>query len=327
MYVFKLCVFFIFIPFHEYYYTMNVKTGIAKELHKQSRVNFPRRYVELKGIHDLYQGDLVEVIPYSSVNKGYKYIMTIINCFTKFAIAVPLKTKTANEVELSLRPILEKYPMRHFQTDDGGEWFNKKLNTLFKQYNVNHYSTFSDKKASIVERFNRTLKNKMWTQFSIQGSYRWLALLPKLVHSYNNTVHNTIGIKPSEVNELNEQEVLTKIINHRNKINAKQKFDVGDRVRISRIKHQFTKGYLPRWSNEIFTVWKVQPTKPVTYILQDDNKEIIKGGFYQEELSKTKYNDVYLIEKIVKKKGDKYLIKWLGMDSSKNTWISKKDLI
>jgi hypothetical protein len=304
-----------------------VRTLIAKELHKQGRVNYPRRYVELKGISDLYQADLVEMIPYSRINKGFKYIMTIINCFSKFAIALPLKSKQADEIVANLEPVLKKYPMKHFQTDQGKEWFNLKVKALFEKYNINHYATFSDMKASIVERFNRTLKTKMWRLFSVNGNYKWLELLPLLIDNYNNTIHRTIGLKPIDVNKLNEKNVLLKIVNDRKKYFFKQKFNVGDRVRISRIQKVFTKGYLPRWSNEIFTVWKVQPTNPVTYLLKDDKGEVLKGGFYQEELSKTKIKDTYLIEKVIRKKGDKLLVRWLGFDESHDSWIDKKDLL
>lgn len=73
----------------------NIRAEVARELHKQSRKNFPTRHVELKGINDLYQADLVEM-PFFSVNNGYKYILTMINCFSKYAIAVPLKSKKAD---------------------------------------------------------------------------------------------------------------------------------------------------------------------------------------------------------------------------------------
>jgi len=303
------------------------RTSIARELHKQARINFPRRYVELKGISDLYQADLVEMIPFHKSNKGYKYIMTIINCFSKFAIAIPLKSKKSHEVKIALQKVLLKHPMKHFHTDQGAEWFNHEVRSLLKSYNINHYATFSDKKASIVERFNRTLKTKMWRSFSEQGTYRWLELLPKLINNYNNTVHRTIGEKPAKVTKKNEKVVLLNILRNRNRYIVKQKFDVGDNVRISRSQNVFTKGYLPRWSNEIFTVWKVQHTQPVTYILKDSKGEILKGGFYQEELSKTRMKDIFLIEKVVKRKGDKLLVRWLGFDKSHDSWIDKKDLL
>lgn len=307
--------------------TINVRAGIANELHRQARRNFPRRFVELKGINDLYQSDLVDMSGFSRQNCGYKYIMTIINCFTKFGIAVPLKTKSGNEIAKALEPILLKHPMKHFQTDQGTEFFNVNVTSLLKKYNINHYHTFSDKKASIVERFNRTIKSKMWRMFSEQGSYRWIDLLDELILKYNNTIHRTIGIKPIEVTKQNEIDILSKIINRHKKYTLKRKFKVGDRVRISRKQSEFSKGYWPRWSNEVFTIWRVQNTTPTTYILKDDRGEVIQGGFYEQEISKTRFSDTYLIEKVIRKKGDRVLVRWLGFDKSHDSWIDKKELI
>lgn len=306
---------------------MNVRAGIAKELHKKSRINYPRRYVELKGMHDLYQADLVDLSSFSNLNKGYKFIITIIDCFTKFAFAFPLKSKRAIEIKNVLEPIFEKYPMKHFQTDQGTEFFNSSVSALLKRFGINHYHSFSEKKASIIERFNRTLKERMWRKFTEQGTFKWVNILPQIIREYNHTVHSTIGVKPIDVTRDNELQILREIIRRRKKIKLKQKFFVGDKVRISRIPRQFVKGYWPRWSNEVYVVWKVQITNPITYLLRDTSGQVLKGGFYQHELSKTKYSDTYLIEKVVRKQGNRLLVRWLGFDKTHDSWINKKDLV
>lgn len=306
---------------------MNQREGLAFELHKPARRKYSRRNVTLKGLNDLYQADLVEMLPYASENNGMKYILTLIDCFSKFAFAVPLKTKTATEVVLKLEPILKKHKMKHFQTDDGKEWFNSKFSSLMAQYKINHYSTYSEIKASIVERFNRTLKERMWRAFTARGNYRWLEILPKLVSQYNNTLHRTIGMKPCDVKKKHVKDILTRVRGkHKNTV-KQTKFSVGDSVRISKNKRVFTKGYLPNWTNEVFKIYAVKPTRPVTYVLQDSRGDIIKGGFYQEELSLTKTGDVYLVEKILRRKGKKALVRWHNFDSSHDTWIDVKDLI
>lgn len=309
----------------------NARKTIAQELHRAARRNFVRRAVELKGLHDLYQADLVEMIPYARVNKGYKYMMTVINAFSKYAYAVPLKTKTGKEVTRALEPILTANRMKYLQTDNGKEYYNSTVQALLKKYNVKHYSTYSEKKASIVERFNRTLKTHMYRAFSEQGHYRWLDLLPILLKSYNNTVHRTIGMKPSQVNDGNEHIVLERIRkNTAPKISPVKppKFKVGDRVRISKHKMTFAKGYTPNWTNEIFTVYKVQTTTiPVTYLLKDHLNKVLKGGFYEHEISKSNVGDVYLVEKVLQRKGDRVRVRWLGFDGKHDAWIHKKDLI
>lgn len=310
---------------------METRRAISDELHRPARRRFPRRRVTVKSVNDLYQGDLVEMLPYANVNKGMRYILTIINCFTKVAIALPLKNKTAIEVAKVLEPILQKHKMKHFQTDQGKEWFNLHVKKLMTKYNINHYATFSELKASVVERLNRTLKEKMWKEFTARGTYEWLSILPRIVQKYNSTVHKTIGMKPKDVRSTHVKNILCRI-NATSKESivrekVKQKFNVDDHVRISKYKRVFKKGYLPNWTNEIFTVFAIRPTKPVTYTLQDSKGEILKGSFYNQELIKSKTGNVYLIEKILKRRGNKVLVRWAGFDGESDSWIDKDEIL
>ncbi|XP_043475947.1 uncharacterized protein LOC122507353 [Leptopilina heterotoma] len=181
-------------------------------------------------------------------------------------------------------------------------------------------------KASIVERFNRTLKNMMWPEFNLQGNYKWINLLPTLMSKYNNKKHRTIGMKPKDVTVEDTRELLRRIRKLRRIPLKRSKFKVGDRVRVSKFKNIFEKGYTPNWTTEIFTVDKVKSTKPVTYKLKDYQNQPIEGGFYEEELLKVQYPDVYLVEKVLKTRGNDVYVKWLGFDSSHNSWIKKSDM-
>lgn len=311
-------------------FKMNVRETIARELHAPSRKRFPTRPVTVKGIDDLYQADLVEMIPYSRFNKGYKYLLTIINCFSKVAYALPLKNKSGPEVASALEPILSSNPMKHFQTDQGLEFYNSHVGRIIKKYGVNHYSTFSDKKASIVERFNRSLKSLMFRKFTELGNYNWIKILPSLLKVYNRRKHRTIGMAPIEVNHRNESKVRENINKNGQKYKSADtlvKFEVGDKVRISKFKKVFDKGYLPNWTNELFTITSVQPTIPPTYKLQDYKDKDISGSFYGHELKKAKIGDVYLVEKVIRRKGDRVLVRWLGFDKSHDTWINKNELV
>lgn len=305
---------------------MNRKRQVVEEIHKPARINFKRRKVIIKGLYDLFQADLVEMIPYAKENNGYKYILITINCFSKFVWATPLKSKTGSEVAQAMEKVFKKQCPNNLQTDMGGEFFNVHFKRLTKKYKVNHYSTFSEKKASIVERVNRTLKNLMWKEFNMQGNYCWLKLLQQIVRKYNNTKHRTIGMKPSEVTRENEQELLETAYNRIKLADVNSKFKVGDHVRISKLRGVFDKKYMPNWSTEIFVIKKVQLTNPTTYLLKDVNNRDIQGGFYREQLQKVKYPDVYLVEKVLKKKGNQLFVKWLGFSDKHNSWIKKSDV-
>jgi len=107
---------------------------------------------------------------------------------------------------------------------------------------------------------------------------------------------------------------------------SKPKFKIGDRVRITKKKTMFEKSYTPKWTEEVFTVSKIQYTDPPTYKIKDYNNDEIQGTFYEQELQKTN-QEVYRIEKIIRKRGDKSLVKWFGYPTSFNSWVENKDLI
>lgn len=302
------------------------KIQVVSELHRPVRKNFLRRRTIIKGIDDLWQGDLIELGIYASENDNHKFILVIIDCFSKFIWVKALKSKGAEEVSRVFAEILKESARspKNLQTDQGKEFFNSKFKNLMKKYNINHYNTYNVKKAAIVERVIRTIKEKIFKSFSLNGTYRWLDILPTIIHEYNNVKHRTINMKPNEVNESNEQLLLKNRYNHI-KIAAHGKFKVGDMVRISKFKHIFSKGYLPNWTTEIFKINKIQITNPVTYLLDDLQGQPIRGAFYEPELQKAKYSDVYLVEKILRKKGNKLLVRWLGFDKSHDSWINKSN--
>lgn len=304
------------------------KEDVVLELHRSVRRNFPRRKTFISGLNDTFQADLVEMIPYKNVNKNFKYILTVIDIFSKFAWAIPIKSKTGQDVTDGMKKVFASGRIpKNIHTDQGKEFYNTTFHELMEKYAINHYSTYSTKKAAIVERFNRTLKNKMWKKFSLQGSYRWLTLLPRLVKEYNNTKHRTIQMKPIDVNANVENKLLKERFKYAMSLKNHTKFNVNDFVRISKYKSNFAKGYTPNWTTEIFQVCKIQLTDPITYKIKDLEGNIIAGGFYEYELLKVKYPKIYLVEKIIKKKGNEIFVKWLGFDEKYNSWIDKNKLV
>lgn len=304
------------------------KKGLVQELHKPARKHYPRRHVTIKGMHDLWQADLVEMLPYARINKGFKYILTCIDTFSKFGYVEPLKSKKGSEVCDAFQRILDKSNVspKNLQTDMGKEFYNAKFSQLMKKFEINHYSTYSPMKASICERWNRTLKNRMWLEFSLRGTYKWIDFIQSLVHKYNHTKHRTIKLQPAEVTKDNESLLLNTVYaTPRDQIIPLSKLNVGDHVRISKQKCIFQKGYHPNWTTEVFKIRLVQPTHPPTYLLEDLDENPINGSFYKEELQKTRYPDTYLVEKVLKKEKGKVLVKWLGF--TKPTWIMESDIL
>ncbi|KAL9967055.1 hypothetical protein ACROYT_G025217 [Oculina patagonica] len=197
---------------------------------------------------------------------------------------------------------------------------------LFKKY---WRGDFAKGKAVVIERFNRTLKNKMYKQFTIQGNTQYLEILPKIVKEYNNTKHSSIKMTPTEASKKkNEGTVYFNLYGDMEPLSAKPKFKVGDKVRISKYKRiVFDKGYTPNWSEEMFVITKIQHTNPITYKLKDLNNEDIQGSFYEPELLKAK-QDVFRIDKVIRRdyKKKQALVKWKGYSDDFNSWIPMKDL-
>lgn len=307
------------------------KLDVVNEIHKDVRIHFPRRNVILRDIDDLWQADLIDMQAFSKVNAGYKYILVIIDGFSKYAWAVPLKQKNKDDVSKAFRSILKKGRVpKNLQTDLGKEFYNNIFKITTDEHNINHYSTYSTKKASIVERFIKTIKNKLYKEFSLKGNYKWIdGTLTKKLHEYNNTHHRTIGQTPASVNHSNKKHVLNKYkdISQSKKKIACKRIQVGDYVRISKYKGCFDKSYTPNWSTEIFKVTRRQNTNPTTYLLKDSRGHPILGAFYAEEIKKTKYPYVYLVEKVLKRKKNKVFVKWLGLPASECSWIDKTNIL
>ena len=299
---------------------------VIEELHKPARRNYPRRKFDIRALDETWQAYLVDMQTYSQMNKGYRYLLTVIDVFSKFAWAIAVKSKSGEDITTAMKSIFvrDKRVPKNLQVDQGSEFYNAKFKLLMQKYKINLYSMYSNLKASIVERFNRTLKTWMWKEFSFQGNYKWLDMLANLMTRYNRKVHRTINMSPRDVNSTNEANVLRKLkLLNELRGRKKPKFKIGDFVRVSKSKHVFAKGYTPNWSTEIFTVVRVAKTNPVTYHLKDYRNEPIAGGFYEQEISKVKYPDVYLIEKVLKRRKNQIYVKWLGFDSSHNSWIER----
>ena len=296
-------------------------------LHRPVRRRFPRRRTFAKGINDLFQADLVDVSNISQHNDGYRFILTCIDVFSKIAWAIPLKTKSATEVTAAFEKILADRRCNMLQTDKGTEWLNSKFQSMLRDSGIKFYTTENeDLKASIVERFNRTLKERMWRYFTYTNTRRFLDVLPDLIHAYRNSYHRSIKMTPADVDKSVEDLVRRRLYPLKPKRKLKFKFSVGDKVRISMQRMPFTKAYTGQWSEEIFVITTRHPTHPVTYGIQDLASEDIKGKFYEDELQKiTKRDNEYIVEKILKTRKRagivEYFVKWRSYPDKFNTWV------
>ena len=296
---------------------------LSDELHKPVRKKFNRRRVIVRGIDEIWAADLADMKAFSKANKGFVFLLLVIDIFSKYGWIVPLKDKTGKSVASALKTIFKERKPEKIWVDKGKEFYNKDVKDL-----INLYSTENEEKSSIVERWIRTMKEKMWKYFTDKNTNTYIDILPDLVKKYNNTKHSSIKMTPVEASKKeNELTVWRNLYPDRHeRIEINPKFSVGDRVRISKKKAVFEKGYTTRWTEEIFTITKIQHTSPITYKIADLNGEEIDGTFYEPELQKTK-QQVFRIEKIIKKGKDKSLVKWKGYSDKFNSWVDNKDIV
>jgi hypothetical protein len=222
------------------------------------------------------------MLEFSKENEGFKYLLTVIDCFSKFAWSIPIKDKTADKIIEAFNNIFKQRKPLKLQTYKGKEFINKKFQDLLKKNNIHWFSTNSNMKASIVERFDRTLKTKMWRYFTEIGHKRWIDVISDLVYNYNNTYHRSIKMAHGEGSKKENESIVYRNLYGQSEMYKKNnKFKVGDKVRISKWKGTFEKGYLPNWTTELFTVSKVLNISPATYKVEDFNDEEIEGSFYE----------------------------------------------
>ena len=219
---------------------------LSYTLHKPVRKRFPTAPTLVFGRDEQWQMDLVDMQKLSKWNKGYKYMLTVIDVFSKVAWAEPLKTKSANNMITALNRLSKHFPVAplRIQTDKGTEFLNKQVQAWFKKNKWHHFFTLGDPKASLVERWHRTLKQRMFRYFTAKNTLRWIDVLPDLVMAYNESYHRSIGMAPLDVNADNEEQVWNRLYKARLRPRRVKKpsLKVGDKVRLQKKHRPFKKG-------------------------------------------------------------------------------------
>ena len=300
-------------------------------LHKPARRRFKRRCVIVGGMNQQWQADLVDLTTLKDDNDGMTFLLTIIDVFSKRARCIPMPSKSAAPLVAALQIAFTDDRPQTLQTDRGMEFLNKSVQALLRKRGVHHFSTHNtETKASIVERFNKTLKTRMLRYFTKVQTWRYIDVLPDLVRTYNDTRHRSIGMAPSQVNARNQEKVWQRLYGHVGK--GVPKLNVSDRVRIRKYKGTFEKGYETNWSEEVFTVHEVHPSEPPVYRLRNDLGDVLDGTFYEPELQKVSVpvDKVYRVESVLQRRKiggrTEASVKWFGHSSKFNSWIDAKAL-
>jgi len=315
-----------------------LSTQATYTLHKPRRKTFMRNPVVVSNIDQQWQADLVDMQKLSVHNQGFKYLVTVIDIFSKYAFVFPVKSKSADELVSVFEKIFKTRQPNVLQTDQGLEFDNSKLKALLKKRRIQYFTTRNtETKCVIVERFNRTLRSRMFKYFTANGTRKYTKVLPDLVKAYNNSIHRSTGMRPSDIRDEHRKIIFKKLYGFASEremllaqAHKKSNLKVGEQVRIQYQNEPFQKGYYPQWTDEVFSINNVaKDNKKPQYKLKDYHGEEIEGRFYPEEVQKV--SEVkYRVEKVVATrtvKGVKQVkVKWLNYPVSDNSWINKSDL-
>lgn len=311
----------------------------AYTLHRPVRRKFPRRHYNLHDINEVWEADLTDYRAFKEYNDNYSYLLCVIDCVSKRAWVEPLKNKTAEVVLDGFKSIFsrsEKNKPYCIQSDKGAEFINSKITAFFQKQNINFRTARSpDVKASVCERFQKTLKERIQRYFTYKNTRRYIDVLQQIVDSYNETKHSSTKMKPAAVTSANAHEAVRNIRKRfKDPPPRKPKYAVGQYVRISRAKGVFAKGYEAGYTEEIFIITKINQTRtPHVYEIKDQAGEIIDGFFYEQELSPVNKNleeEEFLIDKVIKRKGKgknaQVFVSWRGYPAKFNSWIPASDI-
>lgn len=305
---------------------------LHKEFHKGKR---NPSYSHFKRYQ--WQMDLVDIQALSPYNDGIRYIFTAIDTFTRFAFARLLKDKTGPTVLNEFKSILSEAQSKpHTLLIDGGAEFRNKLFEKFcLEQGIKLYSPDTSTHGAYIERFNRTLQSIIYKYMTENETNRFIDKFQDFISTYNNRKHRMIGFTPkqAEENDNIHIDIQLKQSKYHNSIQPKKvNFNVGDQVRISKIKGKFARGYNEQTNQEIFKIYRISTKKPIPlYFLESYNgAEKIKGGFYGFEITKVS-GDVFRVEKVLKRRQingqTEVFVKWKGFNDTYNSWIKETDIV
>jgi Integrase core domain len=277
-----------------------LQSQVNYTLHKPARRSWKRNRVIVHGINEEFQADLVDMQKYSRQNKGCRWILTVIDVLSKFAWVIPLKNKSSKTLADAFDDFftdmhsIGRLPEK-LRTDRGPEFTNRTVRKIYEKYNVYHSTTNNSKmKCSVVERFNRTLKTRMWKWFTYIRSKKYIEVLGDMVDAYNASRHRSIGMAPKDVTIANQHVVLRNLYGGKTirtlliaASSAKQDLRVGDAVRLHHEVNTFAKGYTPNWTVDIYFVKHIIKQIPhPMYVLERDTGIELPRRYYREELQK-----------------------------------------
>lgn len=319
-----------------------IKTFLQKQetysMHRAVTNRFRRNKVLVIGKDDQWEMDLMDMTFYAKYNNGVKYVLLVIDVFSKFVWLKPLKNKSGSEVKRAIENIFHNGRIpRRIRSDKGGEFFSRPVQTLLQSKHIRHFTSHNHLKANIAERAIKTIKMKIQHYITYKQNFKYVDHLQDFADSYNSSQHRSTGFAPKDVSKENDVKVWKSLYWPTSKQYAplqRFRYEIGDYVRLTYLRRTFQREYDQKWTGEIFKVSRRYKRGGIAiYKIKDFNGNDIEGTFYQGELQKVtvKNDHLWKIDRILKqrRKNNKteYLVRWLYWPKSFDSCIDRKAII
>lgn len=317
-------------------------------LQQPIRRKFKRLQVRVTEIDEQFALDLIDLTTLSKYNDSFKYVLVVMDVFSRFLWARKLKTKNADEVLKALKDIFQHTDRRpkKIYSDKGGEFCNAKMKRYLRQEGIKQYTSQNETKVAHIERLIKTLKNMMYRHFTKQRSYRYVDKLQSFVDSYNATPHRSLNnTPPNKVDKSNETRLWAymylKPTKKKDRMAKKSKktrrrafkFKVGDMVRLTYEKKPFQRSFYQNWTSEVFKISSRFMRQAVRmYSIVDLKGDKIVGQFYESEMTRVKrdQDSLWFIDEIIKTKKvrgkTKYFCSFVGFPKKFNMWLDEAEV-
>ena len=248
---------------------------------KPPKKNYPTNKTIIKSIDDTWSSDLLDMNDYGPKNnKGYRYILVVIDNFSKFGWTIPLKNKFSQSITDAFSEIIKSSNRKPnlLETDDGKEYVNKIFNEFLNNNKIKRYSRYTDKGAVFAERFNKTIRNLSKKPVFEKGKADWLSELPSVIKKYNNTIHHSTKMTPIQATKKSNQKLVYNNLKDNREV-LKPKFILGQSVRTADIKRVFSKGDSTNYSYKLYTITEVIhdtiPSYRIDYLPERYNQNLL----------------------------------------------------
>ena len=304
---------------------------------------YKRQHVVVSDIDHIWMADLADFKDYTAENGQYRYLLTVIDVFSRWGMGEPVHNKSGQSVAQALENVFNRERRMPIKlcTDQGREFVNPQVQQLLRDNAISLYHTKDQQmKATLVERFNKTIKDSLTRLMMYSESVVWTDKIQDIMTGYNHSVHHKLKMSPMDVmNATDYQKHLLcetmmphacdKADDFLRNVQDDQKFNVGYWVVLQREKQTFEHGFTPRWTREMFQISKkCFKHGHVMFHLQDSQGEQVEGSWLSDQLQEISGKDGInkVVEEVVDRQPGQVKVKYLGYPDKYNQWVSKHSL-